>query len=176
MNKKRDLINLGFPSTLTIFFAILLVTFSTLTLYTADTDKKASQASADSTTLFYQADTTAKKILAEIDQILQTHYSSTVDSDSYLASIFQESWNKASLAPYQKQNCISCISVDYDNPNSLTLSYQVPISDSETLGIELAISYPTSDTDHFYRIKSWSTNNTEINPIQKGADENSSEE
>ena len=71
---QRSFSNFGFSSILLTFVMLCIVTFSALSLLTANADYKLSKKVADKTTAYYQAEEKAYLLLQKIDQDLAHAY------------------------------------------------------------------------------------------------------
>lgn len=69
---QRSFSNFGFSSILLAFVMLCIVTFSALSLLTANADYKLSKKVADKTAAYYQAEEKAYFLLQKIDQNLPT--------------------------------------------------------------------------------------------------------
>lgn len=149
-NKRKFSINIGFSSILMVFIMICLVTFSTLTLLTANSDHRLSQKMADKTTAYYEADMKAKTTACMIDQYLASLYESSADAASYYNGINEE------LIRGELPDKVYGFLVNYDNETPV-ISYQVMISSVQTLHVSLEVHYPENEEETFYLITQWQT-------------------
>lgn len=117
--------NVGSASILLIFVILSLVAFATLSIVSANADRKLSQKVLERTTAYYTACNQAETTLANIDNTLQNIYSSCEDEEAYFSAVGHHK------------------------------SYAIPISDLQTLHITLEILYPREADDTFYQITSW---------------------
>lgn len=125
-DKKRTFgTGIGSSSILIIFVILCLVSFATLSIVSANADFKLSRKVADRTTAYYAACNQAEATLARLDQTLSSVYETSVDEEDYFLTVGR---NK---------------------------SFAIPLSDLQTLEINVSIEYPTTDSGHFYRITSW---------------------
>lgn len=127
MNKKKQFfgMNIGSASMLLIFVILCMVSFAALTIISANADRRLSRRIADRTTAYYDACNSAQESLAGIDQVLIRQYSSSASMEEYFLA---EGHSK---------------------------SYAIPISDTQTLLVEIEILYPEQADDTFYKITSW---------------------
>lgn len=151
MSKQKGFsVNIGFSSILMVFIMICLVTFATLSVLTANSDYRLSQKTADKTTNYYNADTIAKNMTYQIDQALAALYQSSSDEAAYYDGVstnivfFELPENVRNFA----------ISTESDVP---VISYEVTISDTQTLYVGLEVHYPQSQGESFCRITQWQT-------------------
>lgn len=159
MNKKKDFsVSIGFSSIMMVFIMICLVTFAALSVLTANSDHRLSKKMADKTTAYYQADTIAKGVACQIDQALASLYAECGDETAYYSSISPE--RLVMDMPNKVQN----VSVDLEQEMPV-VSYQVTISDIQTLYVTLEIHYPKSGEENFYEITGWQTK-TDHTPVE----------
>lgn len=127
MHKQRNFqLNIGSSSILLIFVVLSLIAFAVLSFVSANADYKLSNKVLLRTTSYYQACNQAEASLSNIDATLHSIYLNASDTDDY-----------------------------YYQAGGKTLSYTYPLSDIQTLSIELAILYPDSDSGPFYQINKW---------------------
>ena len=124
-SKKIFGMNIGSSSMLLIFIGLCLVSFAALSIVSANADKRLSQKIADRTTAYYEACNDAEKSLAGIDQVLREQYNSSADREAYFQAVGHSK------------------------------AYAIPISDTQTLYVEIEILYPESANDTFYELKTW---------------------
>lgn len=123
-------LTIGSSSVLIIFVILCLVCLAMLSITSANSDQKLSKRILDRTTAYYTACNEAEKALAGIDHTLASIYTDSIDEEDYFSTVGH---NK---------------------------SYTIPISDLQTLQVNIEILYPLSDEDTFYRITSWQVLNT----------------
>lgn len=117
--------NIGSASMLLIFIILCLVSFAALSLVSANADKRLSQKIADRTLRYYEACNGAEQSLSGLDAVLQSQFSVSETPEDYFATVGH------------------------------TKSYAIPISDTQTLYVEIEILYPETSSQTFYRILSW---------------------
>ena len=128
MNKKKKQffgMNIGSASMLLIFVILCLVSFAALSIVSANADRRLSSKVAERTTAYYEACNSAQESLAGIDKVLKAQYTASADAEEYFAAVGH---NK---------------------------SYAIPVSDTQTLLVEIEILYPESANDTFYELKTW---------------------
>ena len=135
MNKKSYGANIGFSSILITIILLSLVSFAALSQVSANADYRLSQKLADRTTAYYEACNKGQLWLCDLDQTLLEIYQSTSSREAYFTVI----------ANKELSNTIS-----------------FPISDTQSLTIELEFEYPTGsstaqDSNSFFKIKKWQT-------------------
>lgn len=77
--RARSAIGVGITTLVTIMVAVLLTTFSVLTLVTARADLRLSQKTVESTASYYLADGLAEQWLADLDALLQQNNNPSAD-------------------------------------------------------------------------------------------------
>ncbi len=117
--------NIGSSSILIIFVVLCLISFATLSIVSANADRKLSRKILNRTTAYYNACNEAEKALASIDDTLSDIYATATDAEEYFATVGHSK------------------------------SYTIPISDLQTLQVTIEILYPESAYDTFYRVTSW---------------------
>lgn len=130
---ENSFVNIGSSLLLVIFLVLCLVTFATLSLSSARSDKSFSQRLADRKTEYYQASNRAEELLARIDSLLTERDGKDVDS-KLLSSI------DASLR--------------YDAADA-TISYQVPVNERQFLSVRLGLNQTGASADAGYQILQW---------------------
>ena len=131
-------VNVGSSLLLVTFLVLCLVTFATLSLSSAVSDKSFSERMAKRKTLYYQAVSQAEEILADIDAKLSE---SDGAGRTFAASNFQSIDS----------------SITYDAGDQI-LKYQVPVGEGQALFVSLKIS--PSDTGGSYTVLQWQVQNT----------------
>lgn len=127
MHKQRHFqLNIGSSSILLIFVVLSLIAFAILSLVSANSDANLSEKVLVRTTSYYDACNRAEESLCNIDQTLCDIYQTANSKDDYFNAAGGE-----------------------------ILSYTYPISDIQSLSIELEILYPVSSEGPFYHIKKW---------------------
>lgn len=145
----RSFSNFGFSTILLSFVMICVVTFSALSLVTANSDYKLSKKVADKTTLYYAAQEAAYAKLQGIDEILIDCYRSSPREDIYFAQL------ETLLAGYGNLTCEEGV---------YSLTFTETIADNQHLNVRLLISYPRAQTDTFLEIVEWKSVYTRENP------------
>ena len=151
--QKRSFINIGFTSIIMVFITICLATFATLSVVTANSDFKLSQKFADKTTAYYEADQLAQEMLYELDTALSKHYFACVDEANFFSSLSLDALS------FQAMNGIQNLALQTDS-STPSITYEVAISDVQTLYVTLDIHYPTSESDVLLTIDRWQTKTT----------------
>lgn len=127
--KKIRFSSFGFSSILLIFVMICIVTFSTLTLVTANSDYKLSKKVADKSTNYFKSEAELYHQIATIDEACMTAYYDTDTEEGYFAQL------------------------NLSDSHSIRLTQD--ISSTQYIEVILDINYPTSGTVHFFEIKKW---------------------
>ena len=141
MSKKpRFYPTFGYSSILFIFILLSLVTFSILSIVTAQSDYRLTEKNADRTLTFYETSNEAQLWVSSIDSTLQHIYQHTDSADDF----YQE------CADFYKENTTFTM----ENGDYL-LSNSFPLTNCQSLDVCLRITYPKQDTDTFYQIIEW---------------------
>lgn len=135
--------NTGTTSLLLIFLVLCLVTFSVLSLTTAQADLRMSRKTAERTQLYYTASNTAQQILAQIDGTLAGLYRDSLNAQEYANAVQDYPWDCLDCAA-----AVSC--------TDTALEYEVPMTERQTLHVTVIPCFPASESDGFYRIETWS--------------------
>ena len=135
-------INFGFSSILISFIMICIVTFSALSLVTANADFKLSDKVANRNKAYYVAESTAYAKVAEIDTTLATIYQHVDSGNGYMQLAQREitdgNWSDIT-----------------DNSGVYTFTEQ--ISGNQYLMVSLLVQYPDQYTKTYYRTIKWCT-------------------
>lgn len=132
MKQKNYGVNIGSSSILLIFVLLCLVSFAALSIVSANADSKLNNKVIVRTTAYYNACNLAESSIADIDHTLSELYASGISEDAYF------------------------------NQVGHTISYAVPISDTQSLNVDLTIQYPKKSGETFYSITSWQVITPEI--------------
>lgn len=142
--RKYPTINIGSSSMLVVFIILCLITSSVLSVASANNDRKYSEKIANRTTAYYKASNKAEELLSQIDDKLKQIY---------------EQYN----ADYLSQVPDVLTSIDgIDTSNFPSVSFSIPINDTQTLSVSLLIQIPEKEGDTFYTITSWQEIYTEV--------------
>lgn len=136
--------NFGFSSILLSFVMICILTFSALSLISANSDYRLSRKIEQNNSAYYTAEKDAYLTLAAIDSALAAAYDTSPDEDSYYKLAAQ------TIPSVCGQELVRTDS-DY------TVTYTTPIGDDQTLCISLSIRYPAEEIKTFYEITEWKT-------------------
>ncbi len=152
LKETRGFSNFGFTTILLSFVMICVVTFSALSLVTANSDYKLSRKVAEKTQSFYAAQEVAYDTLISLNSILAQCYVQTTDANSYYTAAAEI------LKPYGM--------IEYDS-GGYYLSFEEPIADNRYLAVKLQICYPESGTDTFIKIVNWKSVYTQDIPEEE---------
>lgn len=154
----------GVSLMLLIFLSLCLIIFSLLSLSGAVADETLSSQAAERTTEYYAAVTTANNMLARIDEQLAAYLREAEASQNVPA--------KNSSGDTKTAYLQLCDRIDEDisditwkdreegGTDSGEISFSVDVDDEQILQIQLDVSYPDSDSDTLYRIRTWKIVNT----------------
>lgn len=123
-------LNVGSSSIIVIFVILCLVSFATLSIVSANADKKLTAKVLERTTAYYNACNEAEEALAGVDATLIDVYKNSSNAEEYFDTVGHKK------------------------------SYSIIISDLQILQVNIDILYPNSDEDTFYRIANWQVVNT----------------
>ncbi len=127
MNEKKQSFSLhiGSTSILLIFVLLCMISFATLSIVSANADKKLTQKIVERTNAYYDACNLAEKSLSSLDKTLISIYENSSSQEEYFDTVGHRK------------------------------SYTLPISDVQNLEISLDILYPQNFGDTFYQITIW---------------------
>lgn len=124
--KRNDFsLNVGTSSILFIFIILCLVSFSILSLSSAFSDYKLSQRVVSNTEAYYNACNRAQETIATFDASLKSLYDTGISRTGFFDKVGK------------KKN------------------FSIPISDIQSLSIEIKILYPKEAGEPFYEISEW---------------------
>lgn len=146
----RGFSNFGFSTILVAFVMICIVTFSALSLLTANSDYKLSKKVAEKTTAYYKAESKAYRTLAEIDSVLANTYRSTSDKTHYRNRAYDR------LREFKAAHANLTLSMD----SSGVITYSIPVTATQTLQVTLQICNPPESDGRFYDLTGWQTQTT----------------
>ena len=125
MKQKNYGVNIGSSSILLIFVLLCLVSFASLSIVSANADARLNKRVVARTSAYYKACNEAEASIANIDNTLSELYKSGMKEEDYYSQVGH------------------------------TISYAIPISDTQSLNVDLKINYPMSSGETFYTITSW---------------------
>lgn len=140
--KKRSypITNIGSVSLLMTFIVLCLVIFATLALSGALSEYQYSRKIAEYNSDYYEASNTAMQTLKEIDELLRDAYDAP--SERYDTTM------------KEKLSALKKIDIDFTR-NEPTITYLVPVNDTQTLRVVLTVNMSPQTEDGFLRITAW---------------------
>lgn len=124
--KQREFsLNVGTSTILFIFIVLVLVSFAILSLASATTDERMSAQIKENTTAYYEACNQAEETLATTDAALKSAYESVGNRTAYFDKVGKKQ------------------------------SYAFPISEIQTLNVEIKMLYPEHAGEPFYEVTRW---------------------
>lgn len=150
-------IHMGAPSLLMIFLVLCLFTFALLSLSSAKNNRTLSQQSADRIQAYYQASSLAEQALDQIDMVLSDAYTNCGAESAETTAYQKEVTEK--LENYSVDG-VSAFTVDFTEKEG-TLTFQVPVNESQQLSVILTLPAPSDCQNGYYRITQWATEATE---------------
>lgn len=142
--RKYPTINIGSSSMLVVFIILCLVTFSVLSVASANNGRKYSEKIANRTTAYYEASNQAENIVSQIDTELKQLY---------------EQYHTGYLS--QVPDALTTLD-GIDSSEFPSVSFSVPINDTQILSVTLLIQIPEKEGDTFYTVTSWKEISTEV--------------
>lgn len=136
--------NFGFSTILLAFVMICIVTISALSLITANSDYKLSKKVAEKNSAYYLAEEKAYDILQEVDQALLQSYINSDNERDYYKNV-ENNLQLLGYGIYEKST------------SKCTYSYELPITEGQSLQVVLLIQYPAHNQDSFYLIETWNS-------------------
>lgn len=139
MNKHS---NFGYSTILLSFIIICILTFTALTLLTANSDFKLSKKVADRNSSYYEAQEQAYDELSDIDRLLLQCYEASPDEETYYES------------------ALAAISARFEGTfdtkdGRMLFSFSKSITLDQYLEVSLLLKYPETEIDTFYEIEKW---------------------
>lgn len=136
-------INVGSSSILMIFVLLCLVTFSTLSLVTANADYKLTAKTAESVSGYYEADAKAELLLASIDEKLIGLAKEASAGERFNLEALSESFSGLDGVTVTQQD------------GKVLIGFQVNIDDRRALQVSLQPVFPLQDAGKRYTIAAW---------------------
>ena len=136
MTKNRISIGNGMISIFLIFICLTLTCFSVLAFLSANVDKKYTDKRVKETTLYYEADAKARKILWSIDDVVTKEKKNGCPNELIIGAIEEIDSVKADMLG-----------------ESILAEYNVPIDDNKNILVKLEIN-----KDGKFKITQWKTN------------------
>lgn len=122
--KNKLSIGTGVPSVLMIFVVLALTTFATLSFTSARADYKLTEKSCKYIMDYYEADSEAQKIIAELDAVIAEKNSASGDYD-FMEAVAALDGN---------------VTLDLDDNGELLLKYKVVINEKQELNVWLRVN------------------------------------
>ncbi len=132
--KKREFtLNIGISSILFIFIILALVSFATLSLSSAMSDYKLTSRLISNSESYFSACKEAEEALSDCDETLSALYATGISRAGYYEKVGKKK------------------------------TFTIPVTDIQTLNIEIKILYPDDAGENFYEITSFNVmTNSEI--------------
>ena len=134
----KSIISTGTTSIVLIFVMLSLLTFSVLSLTSAQANLRLSRLSADRTTEYYAAENAANDILIQVASALDEAYLLSSSPNAFY-SLAQSTLEDMDLTFVEEDR----------------LAYDVPLGENQILVVELELSYDTLPSGRHYTITSW---------------------
>ena len=136
---KKSNISTGTTSIVLIFVLLSMLTFSVLSLISAQANLRLSRLSAERTTAYYEAENAANDVLLRVNAVLEEARSAAEDEAAFYAMVQSELFNDETVEIADESH----------------LTWQVPLGDNQVLAVELAVSYEPTAQGRHYTIASW---------------------
>jgi len=143
-NRRSGGINIGSSLILVIFVLLSLVTFATLSYMSAKSDYRLSKEAADRTASYYDANRMAELYMANIETLLENHYSVCSGKEQFyvgIEKVFAENDN---------------IKISSQN-DKVYLEYKVHITNGQNLEVRLRANYKEKEDDSLFYVEKWAT-------------------
>lgn len=137
---KNSVISTGTVSVVLIFVLLCMLTFSVLSLVSAQANLRLSKKSADRTTAYYAAENEANDLLIRIEEAAVRVLSgrSVSSGGALAAALVQELGEGADVTAREDQ-----------------LSYQVPLGEEQELSVVLTMFLMPDENGRHYRVDKW---------------------
>ncbi len=136
-------INIGSSSILMIFVLLCLVTFSALSLVSANADYKLTEKTAESVSGYYEADAKAETLLASIDEKLINMAKDTAAGGQFRAETFSKALSGLDGVTVTQRD------------GKVLIGFQVKIDDRRALQVSLQPAFPLQNAEKRYTVTSW---------------------
>ncbi len=140
VKKKYSGVGVGSTSIIMIFVVLCLTAFSILSFSSSDVGNKMANKTKEQTIHFYEAENKANLTLQNIDEVLFSAASNPAERDGVIISLS----NIYGVKVFKQ--------ADY-----LTVSYDVPITETRYLAVELKVPLDLSQGGKRYEITKWSS-------------------
>lgn len=143
VHKKSEIgVGIGSTSIIMVFVVLCLTTFGVLALVTVDGEYKLTQKTAESITHFYEADSQAEELLAQIDGVL--------------VAANAEIQRQGDLRYIVKELCqIPTITLESSSQNQIEVSYQIPVDERQKLAVRMQINPYEMSKESRYTLLEW---------------------
>lgn len=142
-HRQKNFISTGTASILLIFVLLCLLTFSVLSIVSAKANEKVSLKNAERTTAYYKAENRANDVLYKISDCLSSTAKTT--DETLFFQIVRQQLNGSDGITF---------------PDVDTLTYHVPVTDSQDLFVSLSLSYQPLENGTHYQIDAWNVEST----------------
>ena len=142
--------NFGFSTIVFSFAMICVITFSVLSLTTANADYRLTQKVADKNTAYYLAEEKAYSHIEEVESALQEAFLTAENQTAYYESL--ETVFADLKGSFQQEE------------NLFIYRFQETISDTQTLDVCLELTYPISADDTLLKIIEYKSVHTQSIP------------
>ena len=137
-------LSIGSSSILAIFVLLCLITFSTLSMVSANADYRLSLKMSNRMSAYYEATSIAENKLGEIDGILRKTYQKSSDAKTYYSTLLTSRLFSEDIV------------LSTGKSGEFYLDYAVPFNDSQELHVRLLATYPDgSQINSCYSIETW---------------------
>lgn len=150
-NSRRMFLSAGISSVMLVFILLLMITFAVLSLSSSHADLQFARKLADRTSDYYEAETKANARLAEIDEVLIKQYQASSGPEEF--------YKKAGEALKELEG-IEIKRTEEGEAKELKAAFYVAIQEKEQLSVVIAAAWPEQESDSFYRIIQWKTEQT----------------
>lgn len=141
--KKYPAVNIGSASMLVIFIILCLVTFSVLSVASSNNDRTYARNIAKRTSDYYAASNEAEAQLAQIDELLAKAY-----------ELYGKDYLEQGTALFDNE-AMENLTYSVDFSCFPTLTFTVPINDTQSLAVSLQLQLPINEDSRLYKITSW---------------------
>ena len=140
IRKKYSGVGVGSTSIIMIFVVLCLTAFSILSFSSSDVGNKMANKTKEQTVHFYEAESKATLTLQKIDEVLYSAVKNHTDNKAMITSLSN----------------IYGVKV-FNQTDFLTVSYNVPITDTRYLAVELKVPLDLSQGGKRFEITKWSS-------------------
>ena len=133
--------NFGFATLLLCFTMICIITFSVLSLITANSDWILSKKVSKNNATYHEVEVRSCEHIADIDAMLATSFNNSDTKDNYFQQVSEHLQNQSGLIS--------------SGEDGIYYQFENELSDSQSLNVTLYITYPTTSTTSFYQVTQW---------------------